>query len=166
MKSIFRVKFQMFHFPTIFSRIQPIYVFCLKWPFSSSKSKIRMENKKWKNSKLTVWPTTYDFAWGNFKKLFLIGWVLLQLLFQQWSVSNFIPIKSKKFEFRNLAYIIRFSLKNDSENPQNEVTWGHVTLWIFDFKILNFNALVLEYCNCKSKSDWGIWKRALKCCPR
>ena len=40
----------------------------------------------------------------------------------QWSISTFIPIKSKKFEFRNLDNIIRFSLKNDSENPKYEVT--------------------------------------------
>ena len=31
-----------------------------------------------------------------------------------------IPIKSKKFEFRNLDYFIRFGLKNDSENPKIE----------------------------------------------
>ena len=30
------------------------------------------------------------------------------------------PIKSRKFEFRNLDHIIRFGLKNDSENPKNE----------------------------------------------
>ena len=31
--------------------------------------------------------------------------------FSHWSASNFIPVKSKKFEFLNLDYIIRFSLK-------------------------------------------------------
>ena len=32
----------------------------------------------------------------------------------QWSDSNFIPMDSKKFEFRNFDYIIRFAMKNES----------------------------------------------------
>ena len=31
-----------------------------------------------------------------------------------WSDSNFIPMDSKKFEFRNFDYIIRFAMKNES----------------------------------------------------
>ena len=52
---------------------------------------------------------------------------------EQWWVSNFIPMGSKKFAFWNLDYIIRYSLKNESKNRKNEVTWGHVTLWILNF---------------------------------
>ena len=33
---------------------------------------------------------------------------------QHWSDSNFIPMDSKKFEFRNFDYIIRFAMKNES----------------------------------------------------
>ena len=32
-----------------------------------------------------------------------------------WLVSNFIPMDSKKFEFRNFDWIIRFAIKNESE---------------------------------------------------
>ena len=31
-----------------------------------------------------------------------------------WSDSNFIPMDSKKFEFRNFDYITRFAMKNES----------------------------------------------------
>ena len=31
-----------------------------------------------------------------------------------WLDSNFIPMDSKKFEFRNFDYIIRFTIKNES----------------------------------------------------
>ena len=34
---------------------------------------------------------------------------------KQWLDSNFIPMDSKKFEFRNSDYIIRFAIKNESE---------------------------------------------------
>ena len=33
----------------------------------------------------------------------------------QWLDSNFIPMDSKKFEFWNFDYIIRFAIKNESE---------------------------------------------------
>ena len=33
----------------------------------------------------------------------------------QWLVSNFIPMDSKKFEFRNFDYTIRFAIKNESK---------------------------------------------------
>ena len=32
-----------------------------------------------------------------------------------WLDSNFIPMDSKKFEFRNFDYTIRFAIKNESE---------------------------------------------------
>ena len=32
-----------------------------------------------------------------------------------WLVSNFIPMDSKKFGFRNFDWIIRFAIKNESE---------------------------------------------------
>ena len=32
----------------------------------------------------------------------------------EWLDSNFIPMDSKKFEFRNFDYIIRFAMKNES----------------------------------------------------
>ena len=32
-----------------------------------------------------------------------------------WLVSNFIPLDSKKFEFRDFDFIIRFAIKNESE---------------------------------------------------
>jgi len=32
----------------------------------------------------------------------------------EWLDSNFIPMDSKKFEFRNFDYIIRFAIKNES----------------------------------------------------
>ena len=35
-------------------------------------------------------------------------------IYTQWSDSNFIPMDSKKFEFRNFDYIIRFAMKNES----------------------------------------------------
>ena len=35
--------------------------------------------------------------------------------YSQWLVSNFIPMDSKKFEFRKFVYIIRFAIKNESE---------------------------------------------------
>ena len=36
--------------------------------------------------------------------------------------SNFIPMKSEKFEFQDLDTIIRLVVKNESENRKNEVT--------------------------------------------
>ena len=41
--------------------------------------------------------------------------------YDQWSDSNFIPRISKKFEFRNLDFTIRFYMKNESRNRKNEV---------------------------------------------
>ena len=38
----------------------------------------------------------------------------LDYFYTQWLDSNFIPMDSKKFEFRNFDYIIRFAMKNES----------------------------------------------------
>ena len=40
----------------------------------------------------------------------------------QWLDSNFIPMDSKKFEFRYFDSIIRFAMKNESEIEKIEVT--------------------------------------------
>ena len=38
----------------------------------------------------------------------------MRLLVIHWLDSNFIPMDSKKFEFRHFIYIIRFAIKNES----------------------------------------------------
>ena len=40
---------------------------------------------------------------------------VLEHHFEYWLDSNFIPLDSQKFEFRNFDYIIRFEIKNESE---------------------------------------------------
>ena len=41
----------------------------------------------------------------------------------QWSDSNFIPIKSKKFEFWNFDKTIRIYIENEPETRKHEVPW-------------------------------------------
>jgi hypothetical protein len=43
------------------------------------------------------------------------SWAVLEHHFEHWLDSNFIPLDSQKFEFRNFDYIIRFEIKNESE---------------------------------------------------
>ena len=61
-KSIFRVEFRIFHFQTMNSRIQPIYKFCLKWPFWTQFSFSlwkrplnRIVKMKTNNSRKKIW---------------------------------------------------------------------------------------------------------------
>ena len=82
-------------------------------------------------------------------------------MWTHWSDSNFIPRISKKFEFRNLDFTIRFYMKKESRNRKNEVMWGHVTLY---FLILRFETLTHNNVNTISanrkwtlKSSWEYW---------
>jgi len=61
-------------------------------------------------------------------------------LLRQRLVSNFIPTNSKKFEFQNFNWTIRFFIKNKLEF-KNEVTWPS-DFWeksIYDFETLTHN---------------------------
>ena len=56
-------------------------------------------------------------------------------------VSNFIPTDSKKFEFQNFKWTIRFFIKNKLELKKNEVTWpsDFREKSIYDFETLTHN---------------------------
>ena len=43
-----------------------------------------------------------------------ITYTIYLVVYIHWLDSNFIPMDSKKFEFRNFDYIIRFAMKNES----------------------------------------------------
>ena len=43
-----------------------------------------------------------------------ITYTIYLVVYIHWLDSNFIPMDSKKFEFRNFDYIIRFAIKNES----------------------------------------------------
>ena len=56
-------------------------------------------------------------------------------------VSNFIPTDSKKFEFQDFNWTMRFFIKNKLELKKNEVTWPS-DFWeksIYDFETLTHN---------------------------
>ena len=67
----------------------------------------------------------FDYLTGSGKKIKVfwaqiyldipcqIKWLIVGRI--HWLVSNFIPMDSKKFRFRNFDFIIRFAIKNKSE---------------------------------------------------
>ena len=73
-----------------------------------------------------------------------------------------LPLKSKRNEFWNMSWILRFFNKNESENRENGVTWGHVTLRFFSFfSFQNFNAYLedsggpLSLAPCQLSQNWA-----------
>ena len=86
-------------------------------PFTGNKISVRADlmNTFW--TKISAQVNEASFKRNRDKKSFAFGKTRTRDLqnSKHWLESNFIPMDSKKFGFRNFDYIIRYAIKNEPE---------------------------------------------------